>query len=157
MKVVTCFISELSSTRDTAFTLLLLNLRWKRIKNKVHANRDRTCSKFFHFGHGHGHGHGHVGVCKCTNDLAYIRCMQYHWLTLSHTVRHLHKAQTGNINSNKFPKKCSDIHEIRAGIVLHWMCAHTFYLRPSRQSSDKAEGKRKVQMYCYGECSRRKT
>lgn len=83
---------------------------------------------------------------------ACISRMQYHSLTPSRTVRRLHKAQTGNKQLKQISQdKHSDIHEARAGIVLHVsVCAYAFYLSPSSQSSDNTEGKRKVQVYfCY--------
>lgn len=78
MKIVTCFISELSSTMDTAFIWYCLTSSERQFK-KVHVNRDGTCSKFFHF------GPGHVGVCKYTNDLGIYLL---HAVSLTHPKSH---------------------------------------------------------------------
>lgn len=130
----------------SSFTLVPFNFRWKRRKKKkVHVNRERTCSKFLHF------GHGHAGVCEYFNDLGMYFS---HAVSLAHPKSHWDastKLRQEISNSNKFPKT-NTLTFMKQEPVLFcmWACAYAFYLSPSSQSSDNTEGKRKVQVYfCY--------
>lgn len=84
-----------------------------RREKKVHVNRELVLSSYIL-------GMGMLVSANISLIWAYLCCMQYHSLTPSHTVRHLHKVQTGNKQLKQVSKdKHSDIHEVKASIVLH--------------------------------------